>query len=132
MLMHYFGVVQATANLLNLLEPQHHSPRCGEFFGVVRLYRTFSSYLYRGNKVCRVLKHSFGVVKARQTSSNLLEPPHHRSSQVWSILFQEFGVVRLYRTFSSYFVTGETRCAGCFCTRSKHPILPTLHIVLSL
>ena len=30
----------------------------------------------------------------------------------------EFGVVRLYRTFSSYSVTGETRCAGCSGTRS--------------
>ena len=31
---------------------------------------------------------------------------------------QEFGVVRLYRTFSMYLVTGETRSAGCFCTSS--------------
>ena len=28
----------------------------------------------------------------------------------------EFGVVRLYRTFSNYIFTQETRCAGCFCT----------------
>ena len=27
-------------------------------------------------------------------------------------------MVRLYRTCSSYIVTGETRCAGRFCTRS--------------
>ena len=27
-------------------------------------------------------------------------------------------MVRLYRTFSMYFVTGETRSAGCLCNRS--------------
>ena len=27
-------------------------------------------------------------------------------------------MVRLYRTFSNYIVTGETRCAGCLCTSS--------------
>ena len=26
----------------------------------------------------------------------------------------EFGVVRLYRTFSNYIFTGETRCAGAY------------------
>ena len=30
----------------------------------------------------------------------------------------EFGVVRLYRTFSLYLVTGETRSAGCLCNSS--------------
>ena len=30
------------------------------------------------------------------------------------VLSQLFGVVRLYRTFSIYIVTGETRCAGCY------------------
>ena len=30
----------------------------------------------------------------------------------------EFGVVRLYRTFSIYIVTGETRSAGYLCTSS--------------
>ena len=58
----------------------------------------------RGNKVCRVLK-----------LSNLHEPHHHRESKVCRGLSQEFGVVRLYRTFSSYIVIGETRSAGCLC-----------------
>ena len=62
--------------------------------------------------------HSFGVVQAQRTSSNLLEPQHHRASKVWRGLSQEFGVVRLYRTFSSYLLAGETRCAGCLCTSS--------------
>ena len=60
------------------------------------------------------------MVQAQRTSSNLLEPHHHRDSKVWSVLPHEFGVVRLYRTFSlpNYIVTRETRCAGCFCTSS--------------
>ena len=34
------------------------------------------------------------------------------------VLSHEFGVVRLYRTFSNYIFTGETKCAGCLCTSS--------------
>ena len=51
-----------------------------------------------------------------QTSSNLLEPHHHRDSKVCRVLPHEFGVVRLYRTFSNNIFPGETRCAGCLCT----------------
>ena len=29
--------------------------------------------------------HSFGVVEAHGTSSNLLEPHHHRDSKVWRV-----------------------------------------------
>ena len=58
------------------------------------------------------------MVQAQRTSSNLLEPQQHKASKVWRGLSQEFGVVRLYRTFSSYILAGETRCAGCFCTSS--------------
>ena len=32
------------------------------------------------------------------------------------VLSHEFGVVRLYRTFSIYIVTEIARCAGCLCT----------------
>ena len=67
---------------------------------------------YRGNKECRVLMQKFGVVQAPRTSSNLLEPQQHRVSKVWRGLSQAFGVGRLYRTFSIYSVTGETRSAG--------------------
>ena len=62
--------------------------------------------------------HSFGVVQAHRTFSNLLEPQHHRDSKVWRGLSHEFGVVRLYRTFSIYIVEGETRCAWCLCPSS--------------
>ena len=57
--------------------------------------------------------HLFGVVQAHRTSSNLLEPHHYRDSKVCRVLSHEFWGVRLYRTFSIYIVTGETRYAGC-------------------
>ena len=53
------------------------------------------------------------MVQAQRTASNLHEPLHHRASKVCRGFSQEFGVVRLYRTFSLYIVTGETRSAGC-------------------
>ena len=46
-------------------------------------------------------------------SSNLPKPHHNKDSKVCRVLSHEFGVVRLYRTFSIYIVTGETRSAGC-------------------
>ena len=49
---------------------------------------------------------------------NLLEPHHCRDSKVCRGLSHEFGVVRLYRTFSNYIFTGESRCSGCLCTSS--------------
>ena len=58
------------------------------------------------------------MVQAHRTSSNLLEPQHHRDSKVWRGLSHEFGVVRLYRTFSITIVAGETRCAWCLCPSS--------------
>ncbi len=65
-----------------------------------------------------MLMQKFGVVQAPRTSSNLLEPQQHRVSNVWRGLSQAFGVGRLYRTFSIYSVTGETRSAGCLSTSS--------------
>ena len=46
------------------------------------------------------------------SSSNLHKPHHHRDSKVCRGLSHEFGVVRLYRTFSIYIFRGEARCAG--------------------
>ena len=62
--------------------------------------------------------HSFGVVQARRTSSNLLEPHQCRDGKVCRDLSHEFGVVRLYRTFFNYIFTVEARFAGCLCTSS--------------
>ena len=39
---------------------------------------------------------AYALVQAHRTSSNLLEPQHHRDSKVWRDLSHEFGVVRLY------------------------------------
>ena len=58
------------------------------------------------------------MVQAHRTSSNLLEPHHRRDNKVCTVLSHEFGGVRIYRTFSNYIFTGETRCAGCLCTSS--------------
>ena len=56
------------------------------------------------------------MVQALRTSSNLLEPHQCRDGKVCRDLSHEFGVVRLYRTFSNYIFTG---CAVCFCTSSR-------------
>ena len=58
------------------------------------------------------------MVQAHRTSSNLLEPHHYKDSKVCRVLSHDFGVVRLYRTFSIYIVTEIARCAGCLCTCS--------------
>ena len=43
----------------------------------------------------------------------MLRPYDYRDSKVSRVLSHEFGVVRLYRTFSIYIVTDATRYAGC-------------------
>ena len=87
---------------------------------MVRLYRTFSTYIVTGEtRSAGCLCNSSGWFKH-------IEPPRTYSnhniteiySKVWRRLSHEFGVVRLYRTFSIYIVAGETRCAGCLCLSS--------------
>ena len=87
--MHLFGVVQAHQISSNLPEPPDYSDSkvCRVWShecGVVRLYRTFS--IYRGNKVWRVLMHSFEVGQAHRAITNLLEPHHYRASKVCRVL----------------------------------------------
>ena len=83
---------------------------------MVRLCQTFSNLLFTGEARCAGCSYtSSGWFKR---SSNLLEPHHDRDSRACRVLSYEFGVVRLYRTFSNYIFTGETRCAGCSCTSS--------------
>ena len=72
----------------------------------------------QGQQGMQGVVHLFGVVQAHRTSSNLSEPHHYKDSKVCRVLSHQFGVVRLYRTFSIYIVTGETRYAGCLCTSS--------------
>ena len=57
-------------------------------------------------------------VQLHRTSSNLLELHHCREYKVCRVLSHEFGMVRLYRTFSNYIFRGEAICAGCLCTGS--------------
>ena len=105
----------------NLPEPHHSrdSKVCrvlSHEFGVVRLNRTFSIYIVTGETRCAgCLCTSSGWFKH---SSNLLEPHHYRDSKVCRVLSHEFGVVRLYRTFSVYIVSGKTRSAGYLWTCS--------------
>ena len=91
---------------------------------MVRLYRTFSNYSSSGDTRCAGCKmHRLGEVQAQRTSSNLLELHPHRDSKVYRLLSQEFGVVRLVRTFSDCSFTGARRSEGARCTswkRFKH------------
>ena len=111
------ALVRGGSSTSNLPEPHHYrdSKVCrvlSHQFGVVRPHKTVS--VWCGGCLCT----SSGVVQAHRTSSNLLEPHHYKDSKVCSVLSHEFGVVRLYRTFSIYIVTEIARCAGCLCTCS--------------
>ena len=59
------------------------------------------------------LQGAYALVRGGSSTSNLLEPHHCRDTKVCRVHPHEFGVVRLYRTFS-----GETRFAGCLFTSS--------------
>ena len=61
---------------------------------------------------------SSGWFKRIEPPRTFSEPHHDRDNRACRVLSYEFGVVRLYRTFSNYIYTGETRCAGCSCTSS--------------
>ena len=83
---------------------------------MVRLYRTFSNYIFTGETRCAgCLCTSSGWLKR-------IEPPRtfssHIIAEVCRVLSHEFGVVRLYRTFSNYIFSWESRCSGCLCTSS--------------
>ena len=56
----------------------------------------------RESKVCRVLSHKFGVVKAHRTSSNPLKTHDDiRESEVCRASSYKFGVVQAHRTSSN-------------------------------
>ena len=85
---------------------------------MVQAYRTSSNLLepqQRSSQKKQGVQGARTLVRGGSSVSNLLEPHHDRDSRVLS---SEFRVVRLYRTFSNYIFTGETRCAGCSCTNS--------------
>ena len=67
----------------------------------------------------RCVGHSFGVVEAQRTSSNLQETHHH--STVCRVLLHYFGVVQAPRTYTNHTILTSTelaRCEGCFGTRA--------------
>ena len=117
-------MVRAHRTLSKLHEPHHHrdSKVCrvlSHEFGVVRLYRTFSNYIVSGEtRYAGCLCTSSGWFKHIEPPRILVEPLHCKDCKVCRIFSHEFGMVRLYRTFYNYIVTGETRCAGCLCTSS--------------
>ena len=81
----WFGKVRQGSMCLNHPELVHKHP--AHQTETVRYSRTTpnscdKTHRCRGNKVCRVLMHLFGVVQAHRTSSNLPEPHHYRDSKV--------------------------------------------------
>ena len=69
---------------------------------------------------CRVLNALVREVQANRTSSNLLELYPHRESKVYRLLSNEFGVVRLERTFSNYMSSGVQGAIYTSWMRFKH------------
>ena len=61
-----------------------------------------------------LIEHSLGT----PNFLNLHGPHYCRNDKVCRVHSHEFGVIRLYRTFSRYTFKGEAKCAACFCTRS--------------
>ena len=79
-------------------------------------HRTFSVYIVTGKQG---VQGAYALVRGVSSTSNLLEQHHYRDRKVYRVLSHEFGVVRLYRTFSIYIFTEETRYVGCMlCTCS--------------
>ena len=57
-----------------------------------------------------LLRHSFGVVQAPRTSSNLHETHQHRDSKVCWVLLHSFGVVQAQRTYPNHTITELKVC----------------------
>ena len=101
---------------------------------MVRLYRTFSSYIVTGETRCAGCLHTssgwFKHIEPPRTFSNNIITEIARCGEfccmssgwfdcfLYRLLYRLLSheVVRLYRTFSIYIVIGETRCAGYLCT----------------
>ena len=122
--MHLFGVVQVPRTSLKLLEPHlcRDSKVCRVVtheFGVVRLYRTITNYIFTGEAQCvRCLctcSEWFKCIEPPRTFQNHIIAEIARCVEFFHM---SLGVVRQYRTFTNYIFTGEARCAGCLCTCS--------------
>ena len=92
------------------------------WFKHIEPHRTYTLLTrHRASKVCRVLMHSFGVVQAQRTSSNLHEPHHHRASRCVGCLCTRSGWFKHsepHRTYTNHTITEIARCVGCLGTSS--------------
>ena len=88
--------------------------RCVEFFHMSsEWFDSTEPFLTTSSQKTHGVQGARTLVRGGSSASNLLETSRTRACRV---LADEFGVVRLYRTFSNYLFTEETRCAGCSCT----------------
>ena len=97
--------------------------------GVARPYRNFSINIVKGETRCAgCFSTSSGWFKHIEPPRTYTNPCNDvdREGSVQlnhpELMSHALRVVRLYRTFSIYIVTGETRSAGCLCNSSgfKH------------
>ena len=112
-----------------------HAGSSGTFLFLPRIvlgstswYKLFASHCRHSeptrttpSQCSRGVGHSFRVVEAQRTSSNLQETHHHRVSTVCRVLLHFFGVVQAPRTdtnHTSLTLTELARCEGCFGTRA--------------
>ena len=85
-------------------------------FGVVRLYRTFSNRIFTRGSRC------VGYLYTTSGRFNCSELPRTFSTtlvQLCTGVLHEFGVVRLYRTFSNHIFTRKSRCVVYLYTCSR-------------
>ena len=88
------------------------------YVGVVQARRTYTNHTLPELTVCRVLLHSFGVVQAQRTSSNLHEPHHHSEQGVKGTRAGLLKHLEPPRTYRKHTTTELALCVGCFCTPS--------------
>ena len=115
-----YALVRGGSSTSNLVEPSRTN--ITEIAKCVEFCHMSSGWFDQPNLLCLYIitgeTRSAGFLCTSSGWFKHIEPHHYRDSKVCRVLSHEFGVVRLYRTFSVYIVTGETRSAGCLCTSS--------------
>ena len=116
-LMHWFECIEPPRTFLNYIITER--ARCVELFYMSSEWLDCTEpSLTTSLEGKQGVQGAYALVRVHRTSSNLLELHHYRESKVCRVLLHEFGVVRLYRTFSNYIFRWEEICAGCLCTGS--------------
>ena len=112
------GETRSAGCLCNFIEPPHYT----SIVPVCRVLSHHQTSIPTAVQEIQCVQGGCALVRGGSSTSNLIEslhePHHHRDRKVCRGLSHEFRVVRPYRTFSMYIVTGETRSAGCLCTSS--------------